>query len=141
MSIIGVLLGLGGLIPFLGTSIGLWVTDDEDLLRIGLLYGATIVSFLGGVYWGHALGAPAGIGGGRLVAAVLPSLIAWGATLSPPLAGPPLLLLGILGTWGFEQRAALRSALPTWYASLRHVLTFVVSGCLVADAIWVWLRW
>lgn len=142
MSFTGVLLGLAGLLPFLATSIGLWWRDDERFLQAGLLYGAVILSFLGGIQWGFALHAREGEGGaGRLVWSVLPSLLAWAAVLAPPLAGPSMLAGGMIAAWLHEQRPLLRARLPEWYRALRHVLTVVVTGCLVADAVWVLLRW
>jgi len=142
MAFIGVALGLGGLLPFLATSMGLWWQNDERFLQVGLLYGAVILSFLGGIQWGFALSAKGGEGaGGRLIWSVIPSLVAWGALVAPPLAGPLLIAGGVLAAWLFEQRPVLRTRLPSWYASLRHVLTFVVLGCMLADAAWVFLRW
>ena len=109
MPFIGVALGLGGLLPFLATSIGLWWQDDERFLQVGLLYGAVILSFLGGIQWGFALHAKAGEGGGgRLVWSVVPSLVAWGAVLAPPIAGPPVLAAGVLAAWLYELRPLLR---------------------------------
>jgi hypothetical protein len=142
MPFTGVVLGLGGLLPFLATSIGLWWQDDERFLQVGLLYGAVILSFLGGIQWGHALGAKAGEGGaGRLVWSVIPSLVAWTAVLAPPIAGPWVLGAGVFAAWLYEQRAVLRASLPEWYRALRHLLTFVVIGCMVSNGSWVALRW
>ncbi len=142
MGFTGVALGLGGLLPFLATSIGLWWRDDERFLQVGLLYGAVILSFLGGIQWGFALNAKEGEGGpGRLVWSVIPSLLAWGALMAPPFAGPLVLMGGVVLAWLYEQRRLLSTRLPEWYRALRHLLTFVVTGCLLADAAWVALRW
>jgi hypothetical protein len=138
----GIVLGLAGLIPFLATTVGLWVRGDEAFLRVGLLYGAVILSFLGGVQWGFALHAKEGEGGpGRLIWSVLPSLAAWGAVMLDPLSGPLVLAAGVFLAWLYEQRPLLRSRLPDWYRGLRHALTAVVVPCLLADALWVALRW
>ena len=142
MPFTGVVLGLGGLLPFLATSIGLWWQDDERFLQVGLLYGAVILSFLGGIQWGFALPAKAGEGGsGRLLWSVIPSLVAWGAVMASPLWGSPVLALGVFAAWLYEQRAILRAQLPEWYRALRHLLTFVVVGCMIANGSWVALRW
>ena len=142
MAITGILLGLAGLIPFLATSIGLWMLDDQRLLQVALLYGAVILSFLGGIQWGTALAAgDKQVRAGALVWSVMPALIAWGAAMSAPLYGPLLLAGGVFLAWVLEQPARLRQQLPDWYRGLRHVLTFVVVGCMLADGIWVSLRW
>ena len=55
---LAVLLGLGGLVPFLGC--GFFAVSAADPAATGwlqalILYGAVILSFLGGVHWGLAL--------------------------------------------------------------------------------------
>lgn len=142
MAATGIVLGLAGLIPFLATTLGLWLQNDDSFLRIGLLYGAVILSFLGGVQWGFALHAKEGEGGpGRLLWSVLPSLAAWGAVMLDPLSGPLVLAGGLFLAWLYEQRPLLRARLPAWYRATRHGLTLVVVPCMVADALWVGMRW
>lgn len=142
MAVMGWLLGLGGLLPFLATSAGLWWTDDERFLQVGVLYGAVILSFLGGIQWGFALPARDGEGAsGRLLWSVMPSLLAWGAVMLDPLTGPIGIGIGVFLTWLYEQRPLLRGLLPDWYRHLRHVLTVVVVGCTLANGLWVAERW
>ena len=52
----GRLLGLGGLVPFVAAALGAWLTGDGRWAFGGLLYGAIILSFLGGIQWGLVLG-------------------------------------------------------------------------------------
>lgn len=87
-------LGYAGLIPFLGLGILSVVNRDTDLASMfgqwNLLYGATIVSFLGAVHWGIVLTqasadqatylagrSDAGHEAFSFVWGVTPSLIAW----------------------------------------------------------------
>jgi hypothetical protein len=132
MAIIGRLLGIAGL----------RLQDDERFLRVGLLYGAVILSFMGGVQWGFAMHVRDGDGAvGRLIWSVVPSLMAWAAVMADPLIGPLGLAGGLFLTWLYEQRAVLRKSLPDWYRSLRHLLTVVAMLCMLANAFWVTLRW
>ena len=140
MAFSGVLLGLGGLIPFLATTTALWWFGDERYLQVGLLYGACILSFLGGIQWGFALPSKQG-GAMHLYWSVIPALIGWGATLAPPFAGPWILAAGVFAAWLYERQAALAARLPDWYRALRHLLTLVVVICMIANGIWVELRW
>lgn len=142
MPLTGRLLGLGGLLPFLITTAGLWMRGDERFLQVGVLYGAVILSFMGGVQWGFALAARDGEGGpGRLLWSVMPPLIAWGTVMASPVIGPLGLAVGLFLAWLYEQRPLLRTRLPDWYRSLRHALTLVAVGCMLGDGIWVLLRW
>ena len=78
-SLTALLLGFGGLIPFVGLS-GLSVltagTHQQTLLFSLLAYGATIISFLGAIHWGLTMMEPSP-NSLRLVWGVIPSLTAW----------------------------------------------------------------
>ncbi len=72
-------LGLAGATPFLPGPAKLLVT------RALAAYGAVILSFLGGVRWGLAVGSEHSSGGGklsaRLAVSVIPSLVGWAGLL------------------------------------------------------------
>ena len=85
------LLGYGGLLPFLGLAVAVFV--DWQPLGIEPLpwlaaYAATILSFVGAVHWGIGVAAP-DLPGRRtwLIASVLPALVAWVALALPARAG------------------------------------------------------
>ena len=128
-------LGLGGLIPFLFCALmaAAGPVGWQAVLREALiLYGATILSFLGAVHWGLALHARAGeerAGPARLALGVLPALVAWVATLLPPAWDAGLLVLGLLATVGVEQWAALKGLVPGNYMLLRWAMT---AGAIVS---------
>ena len=157
LPLLAVLLGLGGLIPFLGCGAGALAfgADWANRSLLGLVaYGACILSFLGAVHWGFALGAaaalppgglqlltlqPAGVLCTRLALGVLPALIGWVALLVA-FFGPPSIALAVL-TFGFvatiiaEAQADRRGLLPPGYVWLRWVLSVVVIVVLVSVAL------
>jgi hypothetical protein len=136
------LLGLAGLLPFLGAGL-LALRADPVAAARGLAaliaYGAVILAFLGGVHWGVALAEPvgypapqtAGLQRARLALGVVPSLVGWLALLLPmalpaptgPWAGLALLVVGFAGTTTVESRAARRGLLPRHYMLLRWLLS------------------
>ena len=140
---LAVLLGLGGLVPFLGC--GFFAVSAADPAATGwlqalILYGAVILSFLGGVRWGVAIAAaPTDRDGttlaGALVLSVVPSLAAWLALLLPPPSGLWVLLAGFAGMLYLDVSPAHAGAAPPWYRQLRWplsclVLATLVCGCL-----------
>ena len=147
LPVLAVVLGVLGLIPFLGCTIGIILFPSDvpapNLVRAIIAYGAVILAFLGGVHWGLALDpaptmvAPgqAAIDNRRLALGVLPSLIGWAALLvsvaSTSLIAIVLLILGFVGTTLVEQRAHRSGALPGSYMALRWVLSAVALLCLV----------
>jgi hypothetical protein len=113
------ILGIAGLIPFLGFA----------LLSA---YGAVIASFLGGIRWGAA--AARNSGSADYAIAILPSLIAWAALAAP--APWDLRILGILVlAWGFvDQDLPRRGLVPVWLGRLRLVLSGVAGASLLIAA-------
>ena len=94
-------LGYAGLLPQL-LALALFLRGGEwgwIALAGGFAYASLIFSFLGGVWWGQALGNPAAPRW-AFVAAILPSLLALGLfmpwTLGWDWPGPSLLWLGVL---------------------------------------------
>lgn len=117
-------LGFLGLLPFAAAVIaGLLPGAPLRGLALPALlaYGASILSFLGGVRWGLAIAQP----DARrllmpLLVSVLPSLLAWLALLLPPAAGLLLLAAGFVALLVADLRLATA---PPWYAALRLPLT------------------
>lgn len=130
------LLGLAGLVPFLG-SLALAAASADEMRGAALwalaTYGAVILSFLGAVHWGLALGPgrPAAVEA-RLGLGVLPSLVGWVALLLPPVPSLLLLAAGILGTAGIETLAARRGLLGAAYLRLRWRLSLAAAASLLA---------
>ena len=147
LPILAVVLGLLGLLPFLGCTIGIILFPSQvpvpNLVQAIIAYGAVILAFLGGVHWGFALEAvpgvivpdQAGMDRKRLALGVVPSLIGWAALLVPivasPMIGIVLLMLGFVLTTLVEARAQRAGAMPGGYMKLRWLLSAVVLLCLL----------
>jgi len=101
-------------------------------------YGATILSFLGGIHWGLAIAFPS-IGEHsklqiRLIVSVVPSLAAWGALLLPKNEGLLTLAAAIAAMLWVDLRATQAGFAPSWYPKLRIPLTCVVIAALLFGA-------
>ncbi len=147
LPVLAILLGVGGLVPFLGMTVGILffpaAVPVPRLVPALIDYGAVILSFLGAVHWGLALaGDPLGVPAQpralrlRLGLGVLPALVGWAALLVL-LVGRPLPALLLLAA-GFalvsvaEVRARRHGLMPPGYLSMRHLLSAVVLLCLLA---------
>ena len=109
-------LGYAGLIPFVVLALDPLTVQyfPPPLARLWLLgYGATILSFLGGIVWGRSLEKPeAGI---AMIVSIVLSLAAWGALM---LIGPEafwLLAVGFAAALAWDMGADL----PPWFRRLR----------------------
>lgn len=145
---VATLLGNLGLVPFFVLALLTWIPDAAAALRVELAliaYAACILSFLGAVHWGLALGQPQltkaqswnALGWG-----VLPSLLGWFAVLMLLLRMPaPLVFVFLIGD--FVLMRAVDATLtrqyatppPAWYGALRTRLTAGVCLCLTIAAI------
>ncbi|MDY7115462.1 DUF3429 domain-containing protein [Halomonas sp. SSL-5] len=141
LSRLPLLLGLAGLLPFLFTAAAAWLAPvawQVVAIKAFLAYAAVILSFLGGIQWGVAMSlesAGSGAFRARLLLSMAPSLIAWPALLLHPLSGAWVLASGFVLVRLHELGRDSRETLPTWFQSLRNLLSVVVLACLVA-VIW-----
>ncbi len=131
-------LGLGGLIPFVACAVSVatgWrLPLIDDPVRALLGYAAVILSFLGGVRWGFALRmADPGLQARAFVLSVGPSIAAWLTLLAPTLMGlavmPALFLM-----LGLADMRMTTVGAPFWYRRLRLLLTAIVVIALLAAA-------
>ena len=132
-------LGFGGLLPFAAGTLALvagwhmpfWPKPDVALQA----YGAVILSFLGGVRWGLALGVfEPRQQATALAISVLPSLAAWAALLLPSSMGLPVLIAAFLSL-GIADLRIVDLGAPDWFRRLRILLsTGVVTLLAVALA-------
>jgi len=107
---------------------------------VALAYAGTILSFIGGAWWGLAARSQSPVPWSLWVAAVIPSLIAF-AVLGGWTTGLPtraaLIAIGValIGTLGVDQRFAVRHvALPGWLR-LRIPLSCGLGGLTTLIAI------
>lgn len=119
-------LGFAGLIPFVAAptyiiSTGLYL---PSVAYAQLAYGASILSFIGGVRWGLTLpqGSTQSPDWHNLGYSVMPSLIAWATLLASPTVGF-LSVMGGLALTGYMDIAMW--GYPNWFKGLRFCLTFV----------------
>ena len=134
------LLGFAGLIPFWGVLLTFGLRDSlgfDHAMRLFqwfALYGAVIVSFMGGVRWGMSMFAPDTAQGavfGGLFGSVLPPLLAWVVVAPPGAMGMsgmgPMWQLGLLSLLLLYQlfedwRSGVRGLFPGWYIRTRMLL-------------------
>lgn len=137
-------LTLSGLIPFAAPAAMLWLAPEDAALqdKAGmalLVYGAVILSFLGGVRWGAEINAQ---GSGGIPRSALLNLSMLG-----PLAGWGLVLWGAIAGLGWPVFAAMAGAqglhaawdsdgagLPMWYRRLRRLAAVGAVAALIAAA-------
>lgn len=143
-----IVIGLVGLVPFIGLGIAALTTADavasERYLLALVAYAAVVLAFLGGVHWGfvlHPSALPEGMtpaerrDATRLGLGVLPSLIGFAALLTPELSVPEIglavLIVGYLATVITEAHLRRRDMVPSGYMVLRWGLSIVVVVVLV----------
>ncbi|KAJ7542643.1 hypothetical protein O6H91_09G004800 [Diphasiastrum complanatum] len=136
-------LGLAGAIPFVLLTPPLaYLLPLPDLLKSSPIeaqaaYGAVILSFLGGPYWGLAM---AGYARGpvnpsvysgytlytlRYVWSVVPSLLAWPALLLPLVTKLSVLVVSFGFVLGVDAVFGRMGLVPSWYLPLRMLLSLI----------------
>lgn len=129
-------LGTAGLLPFIGAP-GLMMIFGQSsvafLANAQMVYGASILSFLGGVRWGF------GVCEGRttpaewdnmnnMVISIVPSLVAFTAVLCPEPVSQLIVMLGLTGVGCHD---AVTESYPAWFRGLRMLLTFVAVSSFI----------
>ena len=137
------ILGVAGLIPFIALSVqvatgqpmGAAVTLPARAAL--LLYGAVILSFLGGIQWGIAVtSADRSDEWRRYGFSILPALIALAALWLNGRNGLIALAIAV-GVWGlYELWATGLGEAPPWYGRLRLWLTIVTVVALTAAVVY-----
>lgn len=133
-------LGLSGLIPFVAAPLVMAAVElyVPEIAFAQVAYGATIVSFLGGVRWGFAIpeGSPAKPDWMNLANSVVPSLIAWVALLFSKDYFTQSAMVVIIGLGiALHYDLALLPTYPSWFKALRALLTFVAFFSLLSTII------
>ena len=136
-----VVLGAAGLIPFLLLTGMLFVDGDfaHRTARPALLgYSIAILSFMGAVHWGLAMGDQSPDGGQvwrRYIVSVLPALAASATVFIQ--AELQFVWLGFcfFALLVYDLFAVSCSEAPRWYSRLRWPLTLIVCVCLGAVAL------
>ncbi len=135
-------LGYAGLIPFVCGAALVWLVTGEAHPYVAAAlsaYGAVIVSFLGGIHWGHVMRQLPQATQNPLAAdstllwGVMPSLVAWLGVLMPPYAGLFVLGMAVIGCYLVDRRRYAALGLQAWM-TLRFRLTAVASLCCFLGA-------
>jgi ABC-type amino acid transport system permease subunit len=134
------LLAYAGLLPFMGLSVLLWLVDPDlhPFVALALAgYGASIVSFLGGIHWGIGFRNASRMHNAPLFNfgwGVVPSLLAWIAITMPAYAGLPLLAL-ILGLcYVVDRKTYPEAGLEEWLPMRLHLTVVATISCLMGAA-------
>jgi Protein of unknown function (DUF3429) len=130
-------LGYGGLLPFVGLAgAALWLGPLEStrITAALLAYGASILSFMGAIHWGLAMGGGAAPDSKLLLWGVMPSLVAWVALLLGTATGLWLVVLGLWACFAVDRTVYPRFGLRSWLP-MRLVLTLVAT---LACALTAW---
>ncbi len=139
-------LGLAGTLPFIWGA-GTTVMPDLALSSaqligprfvgpyIQLFYGAVILSFMSGVLWGFATKAEGTQAATGYALSVLPALWAFFMTGGGPTSAGIYLIGGFLGLLALDFMFARWGLTPSWWMSLRLVLTTIVVTCLAIGVI------
>jgi len=124
-------LGLAGLIPFAAAPLYMLNSGFllPDIVTAQLAYGATILSFLGGVRWGLLAG-----GGSESWSqyswSVTPSLLAWVSLLMPDAGAGCAICAGSLALTAYLDLR--QTGYPGWLRGLRFILSSGAVLCLLA---------
>ncbi|KAG8437044.1 hypothetical protein GDO86_007938, partial [Hymenochirus boettgeri] len=132
-------LGLAGLIPFVSAPLLMNVTACyyPEMAYAQVAYGASILSFLGGVRWGYAIpeSSPAKPDWMNLTNSTVPPLLAWfGLLFRDNISESAVLVIMGLGI-ALHYDLALLPTYPSWFKALRAILTLVAIFSLIASLI------
>ena len=136
-----VILGYAGLAPFVTFAAAMAVAPEgyrEDARAGLLIYGAVILSFLGGCRWGFAAaGLGQGPAFGPLALSTAPALLGWAVLWMEPAFAQPtpawVLAAGFAAHYAWDAFGATRGDTPVWWGGLRLPLTLGAAGCLIVS--------
>jgi hypothetical protein len=129
------LLGYGGLLPFVTLSAATWFLTSNMLAQAHealLLYASIILAFMGAIYWGVAMTKSLAPNSLQLTISVIPALIAWFASFSSQSINYVILYISFAGLCLIDSNSSKRGDLPDWYPKLRVPLTTVVVISLIS---------
>ena len=135
------ILGFSGLIPFIIAIIAInFDVNKTQVLEIIIVYGYTIISFLGGIYWG--LGLNLKIGAKKyFFISTLPVFFILISLLFPlSLISKIIYLICILNFFLYLEFSFLQTLkLPKWFLSLRIKLNIFLTLLLIMIALSAYL--
>lgn len=142
-------LGAAGTLPLIGGAVAAWLGSPwtaELAVRLAVAYGAVILSFLGGTFWGFAarpgqrnreherLAASQPATRHLFALSIVPPLVAWVAVVLAPLIALIILAIAFAATLVLDHWTWAKGLAPSWWMWLRVPLSTVVLLCLIAIA-------
>lgn len=135
---VALVLGIAGLAPFLACATALLLNVPLPLIGVGqevrralIVYAVAILSFLGGVRWGIALGySDSRLAARDLVISVVPALVGWWAALLPARHDMWVMAVAFVALGLLDYGLACRTVAPEWYGRLRLGLSAAVASIL-----------
>jgi len=131
-----VVLGCGGLVPFVGLALLVaFLPVPWYAFWLGALshYGALILSFVGALQWGYAV--HSGARGARAWMqygwSVLPCLVGWMSLQLPIWTGLRVQAAALLVCYAFDRLMARSESFPVWLLPLRAALTTIGATSLL----------
>ena len=132
------ILGYLGAIPFLSLAVTLLLVDTQSSILVAPalhLYGAIILSFLGGLHWGRIACKQVNETSDKwfLIYSVTPSLIGWSSFLLSHLwqEASSMLIAGFLISYVIDIRFSKLCEWQSWMKPLRTSLTFIACLSLI----------
>ncbi|MGY3448560.1 DUF3429 domain-containing protein [Bradyrhizobium sp. USDA 4353] len=132
------ILGLGGLIPFVGLAAVVIAGQEPSRLmavHAQIAYGAVILSFLGAVHWGLAVQMPAMADWWRMAWGVTPALLGWVALLLPATSSLILLTAALLVALIVDELCFGGDDRRSWFLKLRRLLSVGAMASMFATFI------
>lgn len=132
------ILSLAGLIPFVASILVVLVLGmknplSEPAIEIFRNYSVVILSFLGGIRWGHALlrryDERTAIETRSILFSVVPSLVAWSSMFFDNTLALGVLILAYSAQGAWDSFASHLGRLPKWFGSVRMIVTGLVVTC------------
>ncbi len=141
---LAILVGIAGLIPFIGLLTGLFLLPQYSVALLGYfyLYSAGILAFMAGVYWPIAMQLDnCSYPLSPIVTMLLSQVffVSAGLGLLLPVTGQIVLYtIAYLALYMVDARW-MKVYWPAWYLRLRLLLTSVVVVCQLTAAAWFFL--
>lgn len=113
-------------------GLAMWIPEYNVFSTSALRnYGAIILSFVGAIHWGIALGLPGTAQIRRLSFSVIPPLYAWSTFILPDILAIVALGVGFISACWFDVHEQRQNLVPIWYLRLRLPLTAAVILILI----------
>ena len=129
-------LGFSGLIPFFYPPLAMMSSGafSSSLMFMHMAYGATILSFIGGLRWGYCLSPSSKTPPSWLYMgySVMPQLVGWAALMMPTTLGIFTVASGLVACAIAD---ITMPGYPSWFVSMRVILT---TGAVVSLLLSFW---